>query len=1373
MACKYTYKGAEYTEEEFRRVLKSMPRPELQKYVPSATTPSAPFVTSTDAWVELGMKQAIRMAVEGGYDKIAWTTGTQQNERYDLSKQVEEIHYYPKDNSLHVFYIGSDPRTGSDLDRTVTPEELPDVIGKEAADRLLSAPNENGIQRLYGDGLEIGGSGMKGFYDKILPTVAKKVSKKLGGDGVVGDAVVDMPMAEGYDPVGVYQPSIAITPEMRARVGLGVPLMQRPKTTKAADWNAAVKDATDLNNLLNKGEEKSILDAADLITDPDGKAEFIRVMNEQMDVTATEKAEATESTEEPKRVKKTITTKRAYEGEFRDEVKKELEKIGLYRSVENREEARGKAAAFVAKVGADAALDAVRNGDVRGAEATYVFKEAISDIQERIANETDAEALAELYAQEAALVNELNDEGTAMGRFIGALGSIYEEDDLGFRSEVKASEWRKQFGEEPSAELMEKWKQRDKEFAELEKKLKDAEERAAKAEEQAAVEAIKESIARERRKPRTYTQKSKDLADRFRKLKTQPMVFKDANGNVIEVKEMGFNWNELVEVGAKAIEKTGQLADGIAAIAEKLKASGFFANMSDKDREAVMQQIEERFRAINEEDTDGRIRIPKQMIREAVIAGAEDIDTLVDVIMEQVKDEYPDATKREIRDAITEYGKVVNMSQDEISAKIRRMKDIGRTISAIEDVENRIRPLRSGLQRDKLDAEQRALKKKLREMMKELPIDEQTQLRELRTALDAAKSRTRNRIEDMEREIEMRERIRRSNKVVEPDAELQALIQRKEELQKEHDEIFKDKSITEEERLKRAVDSARRSLDDVQRKIREMDIEPKKPTPLNETPELRALRDELGRAREEFRRLQEEAGIMEKRRLDAAKKMAAARIDDYRRRLEERDFSKKEKKAAVSDTELERLRAEKIRLKEEYDKEFYKESLRHRTVGQWIKDFIWEAWGFARAVKATSEISFVLIQGGTLTVSNLYHRPSVVASAFRNMWDAMKSEKKSEDWLRKIKAQDWYPVAKEAKLAITEPHAELSAREELFVSDWTRIFWDIIGSPLLLKSKSAHERWSKANPFRALERGAVSYLDTLRVERFLDGMAVLDRKKAAGEEITKQDYKDVADAINTLTGRASLGKNLDPMAKTLTKVFFSPRLWASGIKTATPYALWYFGKMRPTARKLALQDLGRMVGTTMGIVALAAAYLNNDDDDDTGVEMDPLSSDFGKIKLGEIRVDPWSGRIQQVVLTSRLTMGGLSLLMDKPLNAYKDKHGQLMPLGSGSAPTMGTVLARMATNKLSPAASMLVEAMGTRVNKDGTRSSYGKEYSIDDKMIEAATPIYFETISELVKEDPGALEGFLIFYAFFGGGVSIQEPSKKKSSSSSIPTRGR
>ncbi|KKN76178.1 hypothetical protein LCGC14_0373890, partial [marine sediment metagenome] len=44
-----------------------------------------------NAWAELSMKRLIRMAAEGGYAQLAWTTGEQQAERYDLSSKIDAI----------------------------------------------------------------------------------------------------------------------------------------------------------------------------------------------------------------------------------------------------------------------------------------------------------------------------------------------------------------------------------------------------------------------------------------------------------------------------------------------------------------------------------------------------------------------------------------------------------------------------------------------------------------------------------------------------------------------------------------------------------------------------------------------------------------------------------------------------------------------------------------------------------------------------------------------------------------------------------------------------------------------------------------------------------------------------------------------------------------------------------------------------------------------------------------------------------------------------------------------------------------------------------------------------------------------------------
>jgi hypothetical protein len=42
----------------------------------------------TDQWVNLAIRRMMRYAAENGFDRIAWTNGEQQSERYDLSKKL-------------------------------------------------------------------------------------------------------------------------------------------------------------------------------------------------------------------------------------------------------------------------------------------------------------------------------------------------------------------------------------------------------------------------------------------------------------------------------------------------------------------------------------------------------------------------------------------------------------------------------------------------------------------------------------------------------------------------------------------------------------------------------------------------------------------------------------------------------------------------------------------------------------------------------------------------------------------------------------------------------------------------------------------------------------------------------------------------------------------------------------------------------------------------------------------------------------------------------------------------------------------------------------------------------------------------------------
>ncbi|KEZ78294.1 LPD38 domain-containing protein [Salinisphaera hydrothermalis] len=185
----------------------------------------APFKKT---WPLLAMKRAIRYAADKGIDRIAWTTGAQQAERYDLSKTIAKISYSEADDaapSERGHLIAETHNGEKAINRYVARDDLPDYIGKEAADNLLQQePQSNGTgfiaRTLEGQQLSVGGEGMKAFYDQMLPKMTGKYIKKWGG------RVGDMRVRAGDEEVGVH--GFEITPEMRDAAFKGQPMFSRP-----------------------------------------------------------------------------------------------------------------------------------------------------------------------------------------------------------------------------------------------------------------------------------------------------------------------------------------------------------------------------------------------------------------------------------------------------------------------------------------------------------------------------------------------------------------------------------------------------------------------------------------------------------------------------------------------------------------------------------------------------------------------------------------------------------------------------------------------------------------------------------------------------------------------------------------------------------------------------------------------------------------------------------------------------------------------------------------------------------------------------------------------------------------------------------------
>jgi N12 class adenine-specific DNA methylase len=160
----------------------------------------------TEAWVALALKRMIRYGSANGFDRVAWTTGDQQIDRYKeaLRQRVDEIKWHQSEvrpertlvearKDGRVVFEGDVDRGGvyGKGEFTSGPgsgKTLDEVLGKGIAEQILSAPQG----KLEGEGLAIGGEGMRGFYDKIVPNVANALLKKLGG-GRVGEVALNDP----------------------------------------------------------------------------------------------------------------------------------------------------------------------------------------------------------------------------------------------------------------------------------------------------------------------------------------------------------------------------------------------------------------------------------------------------------------------------------------------------------------------------------------------------------------------------------------------------------------------------------------------------------------------------------------------------------------------------------------------------------------------------------------------------------------------------------------------------------------------------------------------------------------------------------------------------------------------------------------------------------------------------------------------------------------------------------------------------------------------------------------------------------------------------------------------------------------------------
>jgi hypothetical protein len=366
-----------------------------------------------------------------------------------------------------------------------------------------------------------------------------------------------------------------------------------------------------------------------------------------------------------------------------------------------------------------------------------------------------------------------------------------------------------------------------------------------------------------------------------------------------------------------------------------------------------------------------------------------------------------------------------------------------------------------------------------------------------------------------------------------------------------------------------------------------------------------------------------------------------------------------------------------------------------------------EPFHLSRALITSIDFSAVLRQGGFAALSH----PIIAAKALPDMFRAGRSAKAAFVINKKLFERPNAQKYHIAKLHLHKDDAEISQREEAFAS-----------------------RLAERIPFVAgSQRAYTTFLNRLRADTFDSLSATLARNG----DPTLAEARALANFVNVATGRGGLGK-ADRALTDLGTVFFAPRYAVSRFQLLLGQPL-YGGNRR--TRNLIAQEYARYL-TGMGLMYALAAAAWGDDENFSLDFSDPTTADFGKIKLGNTRVDPLSGLAQSAVFLSRMSSEA-----NKTVSAWATGTKRERPkFGRDAANTT----ARFLRTKLAP-------AWGAGLDVVTGQNVVGEETTPGSLLAGSTVPLSLRDISEAM-EDQGLERGTaLALLSIFGAGLQTYD----------------
>lgn len=966
----------------------------------------------------------------------------------------------------------------------------------------------------------------------------------------------------------------------------------------------------------------------------------------------------------------------------------------------------------IRELGQEAADEIVRdpnskiNGGVRGMLTQILLRQ--------YEEQGDAEKYADLQRWAAMRLTEMGAEIQTYAKW-GLLRADYT-------LEGSILDYEKATGEKVPEHLREKFKRIADEISSLEKKAKELRDKQAEKALGEATSNIVESIGREEKKQPSAKKRQVLSPEKAARKKVLRNKFVGIVNDFTNIPRL-LTDKEFIEYNKLILEEAaGDFKNFVKGIVEELgsKIRPYARELYKAAGGTELPELEKAYI-----DEEGKIKIPKEIIREVVLSGAKTADELVAGVLNIVQNELKGVTEREIKEAITEYGKTINPSKDQIEAEIRRLKRDGKLELGLEDAKSGKGVKRSGLQREKPSDYQRELMRKINEELKKYPQDRASVEKKWASALDRVKTHLKNTIADTQKRIQdirdgIAEPLPSKKRGFELDEEAKALQEERDNLKKILAELEPKQEMSDEARVKVALAAAERAIAATADKINAQEFEyKKKKEPLN-TPELVAARERLKLGKDVLNRMREESGFAEQHRYDLWKKRIQKRIADLQEKIDNKDFSVAPKKVMEINQEILELRVKADKLKFERDVEIEKARIKSLEVLAKLTNKLVDLSGVPKSLMASGDLSAPLRQGAILGVRH----PSLAYAAGKEMFKQMASEEAQENWLAALHESEVYPYMKHSKLFLSEPSVDLKAKEEQFLSNLAdRI--PIWGKYVVKPSGRAYN----------------GYLNKLRADVFTQFYYALRQEGFSGAELEKE-LKAYAKFINVATGRGGLGP-LEGSALVLNLAFFSPRFIASRIQMLNPYFYYTLG---PRVGWYAFKSFATYIGVaSMTLYLIAAMFGGDDEEDKFTVELDPRSSDFGKLRWGDVRYDIWAGEQGYVRLAAQFLS-----------NSRKSTTtGEIIKLGEGYKPTTRFgLIGDFLMNKRAPVPTAVMNALNGVTN-------FGEPTTWSEEVLKLGIPIYSADMYELYQADQADKILGATIPSLLGVGVSFQNSNKE------------